>query len=554
MRLFMLGAVASCTIVGSLQGQGPSPMGTVIAGTLGARLDSAVRIAERAGFSGVVRVSAGDSTLLSKGYGLANREQRIPFSPRTVVQIGSNTKDFTLVALLQLSERGLLGVRDSLIKFFPNAPADKRSITLAQVVDHTAGFPDFVGDAGDFEAVGRDDFLARLMTHPLESAPGTREHYSNAGYSLLAAIIEQLSGMSYDQYVLDHILAPVGMMNTGFVLPRFDEARLAHGYRNGLDIGTILGHPHPADGPYWMLRGNGGMLSMLDDMHAFYATLFTTVKLLRPETRALRFDPSSPIGLAGSDGTSFFVYERYPRLGFEILVASNSAHAKAPSVRRALSRVLGIAGDGGSNPAIPTNGSPVASPGTSGSNAPAAPDRALVLDFIHLFNGADPGALREFVSTRFAPDPTAPPLDQRIQRMVQSRANLGLPSSVTGVCDVRRSSPPRARSARVDRAVPDILGIRSRAARRPPWIHGAAPREPERPGATQALASSRRVTQNGTRPYDQAEPSRSPRAGTRARYVKHPVRRQSGSAHRHWADPESVRAMGTHRMSCRAYP
>src|SRR5215471_5797306 len=90
-----------------------------------AALDSAIRGLEPKGFSGVVRVEQGGRVLLEKGYGLANRAERIPFSPSTVVQIGSNTKDFTVVALLQLHERGKLNIHDSLSKYFPAAPADK---------------------------------------------------------------------------------------------------------------------------------------------------------------------------------------------------------------------------------------------------------------------------------------------------------------------------------------------------------------------------------------------------------------------------------------------
>src|SRR6185436_14431048 len=77
------------------------------------QLDSAMRAAEARGFSGVVRVEQGGTLLLEKGYGMANRAERIPFTPATVVQIGSNTKDFTVIALLQLQERGRLSVRDA---------------------------------------------------------------------------------------------------------------------------------------------------------------------------------------------------------------------------------------------------------------------------------------------------------------------------------------------------------------------------------------------------------------------------------------------------------
>ena len=214
------------------------------------------------------------STLLERGYGLANRETKTPFTPSTVVQIGSNTKDFTAVALLQLHERGKLNIHDSLAKFFPNAPADKRNITLWQLVQHTAGFP--IGLGGDFEPLTRQAFLDAAMARPLAFTPGAREQYSNTGYAILAAVIEKVSGATYDEFVRDNILKPLGLKETGLLLPAFDPKRLAHGYRDGEDQGTMISKPHASDGPYWNLRGNGGMLSTLADMHTFYTALFET--------------------------------------------------------------------------------------------------------------------------------------------------------------------------------------------------------------------------------------------------------------------------------------
>ncbi len=97
-----------------------------------ARLDSAMREAERAGFSGVVRVQRGKDVLLEKGYGMANRTTKTAFTPATVVQIGSNTKDFTAVAILQLVEAKKISLTDPLSKYFPSAPADKRGILIRQ--------------------------------------------------------------------------------------------------------------------------------------------------------------------------------------------------------------------------------------------------------------------------------------------------------------------------------------------------------------------------------------------------------------------------------------
>ena len=104
-----------------------------------------------------------------------------------------------------------------------------------------------------------------------------------------------MTGATYDQYIQRAILTPLGLHRTGFLLPRFAPRDLAHGYRaGGADNGTMLAKPHADDGPYWNLRGNGGMLSTVGEMHAFYKELFEGTKLMTPATRALRAIPTNP--------------------------------------------------------------------------------------------------------------------------------------------------------------------------------------------------------------------------------------------------------------------
>jgi CubicO group peptidase (beta-lactamase class C family) len=381
----------------------------------GVRLDSALRELETKGFSGVIRVDRDGATILAKGYGLANRADRRPFDRSTVVQIGSNTKDFTLVALLQLQERGRLDMQDSLAKYFPAAPADKRSITLAQLANHRAGFP--IGLGGDFEPLSREQFLDAAFERPLSFAPGTREQYSNTGYAVLAAVIEKVSGTTYDEYLRDNILDPLGLKNTGFLLPNFDPKRLAHGYRNGEDQGTMLSKPHATDGPYWNLRGNGGMLSTLDDMHTFYKALFETSTLLKRESRMGRFNPDEPVALAGSDLVNFFQYERLPGRRLEIIVASNNAAFGARPVQAAIAQVLGLPTDRG--------GPGVAATPRANARPPAPDVAALITDLVSAINAADSTRLAKLVGEHFLVEPGAPSTEQRVIRMLGIHQNLG---------------------------------------------------------------------------------------------------------------------------------
>ena len=382
------------------------------------QLDSAMRVAEKAGFSGVIRVERDGATLLDKGYGLANRERKLPFTAETVVQIGSNTKDFTAVAILQLQERGTLSMADSLAKYFPSAPADKRDITIAELMKHQAGFP--LGIGGDFDRLERGPFIERAMKTPLLFSPGTKESYSNTGFSILAAIIEQVSGTTYDNYVQQNILAPIGLKHTGLLLPGFKADELAHGYlAAGTDAGTMLAKPHDADGPYWNLRGNGGMLSTSADMHAFYKELFEGTKLMRPETRALRFNPDQPIGLAGSDGVNFFLYERLPRVHVEMIIASTNVTAKAPAIRRELGRILGLR-DADDEPGVTTQ--------RAGGKPVSTEIATLIRDFVAAANSGDSAKLRSFIATHFATDPDSPTLDERVKRFGNLHETLGVMS------------------------------------------------------------------------------------------------------------------------------
>lgn len=390
--------------------------GTASAQDVAAKLDSTMRVAERAGFSGVVRVERDGKVVLDRGYGYANRAARIPFTRETVVQIGSNTKDFTAVAILQLQGAGKLSMSDTLGKYFPSAPADKRGITIRQLMNHRAGFP--LGIGGDFEMFSRSVLVDSALHTKLLFPPGSRESYSNTGFSLLAAIIEQVTGKTYDVHVRDAIIAPLGLRRTGFLLPKFQMKELAHGYQpKGADAGTMLAKPHAADGPYWNLRGNGGMLSTTGDMSAFYKALFGGDKLLTRAARGDRFPPDEPVGLAGSDGVNFFLYDRFPGMRSEIIIASTNAAMKAPAIRRELGKVLGLP-----NP----EGEPTETVAARAGAKPAPEAmEALLIDLVKTINTGSESALRKFIGDHFASEAGGPTVDERVRRISRVHENLG---------------------------------------------------------------------------------------------------------------------------------
>src|SRR5215510_5954384 len=162
------------------------------------------------GFSGAVLVSSGDKVLIRNGYGWADQERRVPITPETVFDIGSITKVFTAVAIMQLEERGKLSTSDKITKYFSNVPPDKSAITLHHLLTHTSGlaYDDFYSSATlEVREIlkDREKFIQRILSFPLGFEPGTKRSYSNSGFSLLAAIVEKLSSQSYERYLRENI-------------------------------------------------------------------------------------------------------------------------------------------------------------------------------------------------------------------------------------------------------------------------------------------------------------------------------------------------------------
>ncbi len=218
-----------------------------------------------AGSSGSV-VAVRDGELVTcRGWGEADRGTGASPGCETIYDIGSVTKQFTGAAVVKLQMQGRLDVSDPIGEHFDGVPADKRGITVRHLLTHTSGLVEGLGD--DYEPVTRPALIAGAWASELRSHPGARHHYSNLGYSLLAAIVEEASGLGYEEYLAEELFTPAGMEDTGYVLPQWDPADVAV-ERDPRDRpqGRPYDHPWAEDGPYWNLRGNGGLLSTAHDM------------------------------------------------------------------------------------------------------------------------------------------------------------------------------------------------------------------------------------------------------------------------------------------------
>jgi CubicO group peptidase (beta-lactamase class C family) len=202
----------------------------------------------------------------AKGYGLANLEWNLPVTTETVFGLGSTTKPFTATAILLLEAGGTLRLDEPITRHVPDLPASYEPITIAHLLTHTSGIPNYVTRPGFWEreaTIDRtsEELVALFKGLPLDFTPGTDYSYSNSAYSLLGHLIERLTGLPYDEFVQQRIFAPLGMHASCYLrherlIPRRASgyARAEHDHQNARYISPTL------------LSAGGGLASTLDDM------------------------------------------------------------------------------------------------------------------------------------------------------------------------------------------------------------------------------------------------------------------------------------------------
>jgi CubicO group peptidase (beta-lactamase class C family) len=265
------------------------------------------KLAQEKNFSGGLLIIKDGKQLLSKGYGWADKDRKIPFSPSTLASMGSITKAFTATAIMKLVEQNKLSVEDKLGKFFPTVPSDKANITIHQLLTHSSGFHEFLkDDGGDYEIIKTEAFLKRAFSEPLAFKPGEKAVYTNVGMSVLAIIIEQVTGLDYEQYLKTNLFDPLSIKAIGYRYPALSTDTIAVGYENGKVWGTHQERFAKAGGgPYWNLKGNGGLEASLNDMF-LWANSFTNNTILKASTIETMFKPH--VLEEGYNGQSSFGY------------------------------------------------------------------------------------------------------------------------------------------------------------------------------------------------------------------------------------------------------
>ena len=231
------------------------------------------------GVGGVtVAVVKGNAVAWAKGYGLADIEARTPASANTVYRIGSITKPFTAVMLLQLAERGVVKLSDPVEKYLPEVnrvkgrPEGTAPITLEQLATMRAGIDREPGDLDTF-LVGSVDKWEQVLFEALartkyDHEPGTSFLYSNIGYAILGATLGRAAKKPYIEYVRESVLRPLGMRTTDFIPTAAIQPELAKGYeiRNGKPDGEQAAREHAGRG---YKVPNGALYTTVGDLAKF---------------------------------------------------------------------------------------------------------------------------------------------------------------------------------------------------------------------------------------------------------------------------------------------
>jgi CubicO group peptidase (beta-lactamase class C family) len=190
-------------------------------------------------FMGTVLVTEGDHLILNKGYGMADLEWGNANAPDVKFRIGSLTKQFTATLVLLLQQEGKLKIDDPVGKYLTDSPRAWDGITLANLLGHTSGIPNFTDfkefDTWRMNPHSVDEILAFFRGKPLDFRPGGEFRYSNSNYEVLGAVIEKVSGRHYGDLLREQILDPLGMKDTGLDTDELILPKRAQGYMPGSD-------------------------------------------------------------------------------------------------------------------------------------------------------------------------------------------------------------------------------------------------------------------------------------------------------------------------------
>ncbi len=236
-------------------------------------------------FAGTILVARGPDTLFVESFGEANVALGIPNRPDTPMRVGSIAKQFTAAAILLLEEEKTLSVDDPLALHLPDFPNGDR-ITLHQLLVHQSGvvrdvFVDWRDRTRPRSLV---EVTREIASRPLDFEPGSQTSYSNGGFTLLAQVVERVSGMPFSRFLARRVFDPLGMTRTGVLAPNEIVPGLAAGYDPGPAPAYLVNTPweDPSN-----ILGAGGVYSTVGDLHVWSEALESDALLSAPSRQKM---------------------------------------------------------------------------------------------------------------------------------------------------------------------------------------------------------------------------------------------------------------------------
>jgi CubicO group peptidase (beta-lactamase class C family) len=241
-------------------------------------------------FNGAALVAEKGNVILKKGYGMANVEWEIPNTPDTKFRLGSITKQFTSMLVMQLVAEGKIKLDEKMTTYLPDYRKDTGDrITVRMLLNHTSGIPSYTSRP-DIREISRtpvnvNEFVKKYASGDLEFEPGKKWSYNNSGYFILGAMLERVAGKPYEQQLKERIFDPLGMSSTGYdhretILPKRASGYVLGpgGYRNAAYLDMSV--PFAA----------GSLYSTVEDLFKWDRALYTD-KLLAPEFKTMLWTP-----------------------------------------------------------------------------------------------------------------------------------------------------------------------------------------------------------------------------------------------------------------------
>ena len=211
-----------------------------------------------------VGVMRHNKIILARGYGYADINNKVKATEHTVYRIGSITKQFTSLAIMILVEQGKVNLNDIMLDYLPNYPQRDHKVTIDQLLNHTSGIKSYTDIERFWEISERDlsrqEVVGLFSSEPIEFSPGDNFQYNNSGYYLLGLIIENVSDMSYADFLKANVWQPLEMFATYYLGKIKNVKIIATGYDHK-DDEFVLARPLGMDNPF-----SGGSLgsSVLD--------------------------------------------------------------------------------------------------------------------------------------------------------------------------------------------------------------------------------------------------------------------------------------------------